>query len=81
LDHLNEIKEVPEVTVQRRPSQKESRLERAKAERAAFIVSKAVANKTLMQETLASFGESERGEGVSWEEFCRQEASRRQDEV
>lgn len=60
------------MTPQRRLTPEEARLERAKAERAAYIVSLAVGDKELMQGALEALEASDRGEGVSLEQACEE---------
>jgi len=58
-------------------SAEEARYERAKAERATFIVSEAISDPHLMVAALDGIEAYERGRGMLWPEFLRWELSRR----
>src|SRR5258708_29480413 len=53
------------------------RFERAKAERASYIVSEALSDRILVTESLAGLEATERGLCLLWQEFLRWENSRR----
>lgn len=65
----------------RRLTPDEAQRARARAERANLIVSMAVSDREFMKDVAEAYEESERGEGMTWDEFRRQEELRRLNEV